>query len=260
MKLDEDRRRPEENTAAQGETPADDPAAQVQRQAQKAVQRETAPPQTRRRRSQAFQAYLIAAIAAFGVLAYFANTLPYFAIDLAITRQIQAYQPAWFDALMSWISWPGYAWQSVLITAIATLLLLALGLRREALMAAASSASAAVLNILIKLAIQRPRPSADLVNVVQNLKSYSFPSGHVMFYLAFFGFLWYVCFSLLKPSWGRAALLAYFGAMVLLVGVSRVYLGEHWASDVLGGYLLGGALLECAILVYIKIKGENTTG
>ena len=105
-------------------------------------------------------------------------------------------------------------------------------------------------NLLVKDLIQRPRPTPGLVNVFATLNSYSFPSGHVMFYLGFFGFIWFLAFSLLKPSLKRNFLLVIFGGLIVLIGVSRIYLGEHWASDVLGSYLLGSLTLVLIIQIY----------
>jgi membrane-associated phospholipid phosphatase len=104
--------------------------------------------------------------------------------------------------------------------------------------------------VLVKDLIGRPRPTADLVNVVARLQDYSFPSGHVMYYLGFLGFIGFLVFSLLKPSLKRSLLLVIIGIPVVLIGVSRIYLGEHWASDVLGSYLLGSLTLVAIIQFY----------
>jgi membrane-associated phospholipid phosphatase len=72
-----------------------------------------------------------------------------------------------------------------------------------------------------------------------------------MFYLGFFGFIGFLAFSLLKPSFKRSLILALIGSLVLLIGISRIYLGEHWASDVLGSYLLGSLTLVATIQVYL---------
>jgi len=71
-----------------------------------------------------------------------------------------------------------------------------------------------------------------------------------MFYLGFLGFIGFLVFSLLKPSLKRSLLLVLFGGLILLIGVSRIYLGEHWASDVLGSYLLGSLTLVATIQFY----------
>jgi undecaprenyl-diphosphatase len=107
------------------------------------------------------------------------------------------------------------------------------------------------INVVVKDLVQRPRPTPNLVNVFAKLTSYSFPSGHVMYYLVFFGFIWFLAFTLLKPSLKRTILLVFFGILIVLVGVSRVYLGEHWTSDVLGSYLLGSLTLAAIIQFYL---------
>jgi undecaprenyl-diphosphatase len=85
----------------------------------------------------------------------------------------------------------------------------------------------------------------------------SFPSGHAVYYTAFFGFLWVVTFRRVKPRLLRWPLLGFFGAVVLLVCLARVYLGAHWPSDVAGGYLLGGAVLAVGIALYRPARGRR---
>jgi membrane-associated phospholipid phosphatase len=82
------------------------------------------------------------------------------------------------------------------------------------------------------------------------LKDYSFPSGHVLYFTAFFGFLIFLAYTLFKHSWWRTLLLVILGVMVALIGLSRIYEGQHWASDVLAAYLLGSVWLTLSILVY----------
>ena len=98
--------------------------------------------------------------------------------------------------------------------------------------------------------IQRPRPAGNLVEVFEVLETYSFPSGHVMMYMILFGFVWYVAYTLLRRSWQRSLLLGLFGSFIALVGISRIYLGQHWASDVLGAYLLGSVILIGIIIFH----------
>ena len=151
---------------------------------------------------------------------------------------------------MTAISWPGFGPQSVIITGLIILLILGFGLQWEALTAIIAALFSLAINVLIKDLIQRPRPTAPLVHVFDTLNSYSFPSGHVTFYTGFFGFIGFLAFSLLKPSLKRTLLLVFFGSLVLLIGASRIYLGEHWASDVLGAYLLGILTLVAIMQLY----------
>jgi membrane-associated phospholipid phosphatase len=70
------------------------------------------------------------------------------------------------------------------------------------------------------------------------------------FSLLFFGFLLFLAFTLLKSSWERTLLIIFFTGLIALVGISRIYEGEHWASDVLAAYLLGSLWLTLSIYGY----------
>ncbi|MGZ3611405.1 MAG: phosphatase PAP2 family protein, partial [Ktedonobacteraceae bacterium] len=111
---------------------------------------------------------------------------------------------------------------------------------------------------LIKLIVARPRPSSSLVDVIQHAGGNSFPSGHVMAYMAFWGLLFSFGIMLFKGNhWWRTTLLIISGLFVVLVGPSRIYLGDHWASDVLGAYLIGGLLLGVSLWIYLILKGRG---
>jgi undecaprenyl-diphosphatase len=197
-----------------------------------------------------FQAALITAIVAFTFLTILVETTPSFPIDLQITRAVQSIRSPFFAGLMQYISWPGFVPQSILITALIGVVLYAYGLRWESVMSLIAAMFSGLANELLKRLIQRPRPTTDVVDVFAILTSYSFPSGHVMFYTIVFGFAWYVIYTVLQRSVLRSVLLMLLGSLILLVGVSRISLGQHWASDVLGAYLVGGIMLAGIILLY----------
>ncbi len=224
------------------------------------IREELAPAPARRVRAWIFQGGLLLSLLGFIALAALASTNAYFKIDLAITQNLQAYHAAWFRLLMLCVSWPGYIWQSLLIVSGLALGLVQLGFLREAIAGCTAAFASGLLNTLVKLVVQRPRPSTDLVEVATQLSSYSFPSGHVMFYTAFFGFLLFLAFTRLKKSWRRTVLITLFGSLVVLVGPSRVYLGEHWASDVLGAYLLGSLALLAIIQAYQRWGNQILPG
>jgi undecaprenyl-diphosphatase len=223
---------------------------EVAQVAQEAAQVETAPPRVRVYRALMFEVVLMLVVVAFGSLTFLVKTTPSFAIDLQITRALQSIHVPLFGMLMDIISWPGFPPQSMIITVLLIVALYGFGLHWEALTALIASVLSSGVNVFVKDLIQRPRPAAPLVNVIRSLTSYSFPSGHVMFYTVFFGFIWFLAFTLLKPSLKRSLLLVFFGSLVLLVGASRIYQGEHWASDVLGAYLLASLLLVVIIQIY----------
>jgi len=66
----------------------------------------------------------------------------------------------------------------------------------------------------------------------------------------FIGFLAFLAYTILKSSWARGLLVTAFGTLILLMGMSRIYLGQHWFSDVVGAYLLGGLWLALTIRFY----------
>jgi undecaprenyl-diphosphatase len=208
----------------------------------------TAP--VRRSRAVLFLVGLLIITAAFAGLTFLVKTTPSFPLDLQITKSLQSINIPVFGGLMIAVSWPGFLPQSAIIAGSIILLILAFGLQWEALVALIAALLTTGLNLLVKDLIQRPRPAATLVHVLATLTDYSFPSGHVMFYTGFFGFIVFLAFTLLQPSLKRTLLIAFFSLLVLLVGISRIYAGEHWASDVLGAYLLGSLTLLAMLQLY----------
>ncbi|HJQ14884.1 MAG TPA: phosphatase PAP2 family protein [Anaerolineales bacterium] len=209
-----------------------------------------APPPARRSRALFIQVLLFFAIIAFAFLTILVKTIPLFPVDLQITRAIQSIHSPFFEGLMRLISWPGFLPQSILITLLIAFTLYVYSLRWESIVSLLAALLSGVTNELVKDFIGRPRPAMDAVNVFEVLTSYSFPSGHVMLYTILFGYTWYLVYTLLKRSVLRSLLLGLFGVLILSVGASRIYLGQHWASDVLGAYLLGGVILAIVILLY----------
>ena len=226
-----------------------EPASRSPESVRRAVRREIERRPTRRIRATVFQAYVLIATGVFVALAVTAHYVPYFHIDLVVTRFFQTIELPPFDAIMRGLTWMGFVPQVDLIVALIVSVLFLLGLRWEAL-AALFAALGPVLGSVIKTIVARPRPSADLVEVLTRLDTLSFPSGHVLLATTFYGFVVFLSYALLKPGWIRTTLLVFFGAVIALMGPSRIYLGHHWFSDVMGAYVLGSLWLALAIRVY----------
>jgi membrane-associated phospholipid phosphatase len=133
-----------------------------------------------------------------------------------------------------------------------------LDLRLEAITLVVVCTLSAIIDWAMKLLVARPRPSASLVEVLQAASGASFPSGHVMSYVAFWGLLFSFGIILFRGHyWWRTALLIISALFVVLVGPARVYLGDHWTSDILGSYLLSGMIVGIAVWMYLYLKGKN---
>lgn len=93
----------------------------------------------------------------------------------------------------------------------------------------------ALLNNILKIILQRPRPTG--YRLIEET-GYSFPSGHSMASMAFYGFFIYLVYKNVKNKYIKWSLIAVLSLLIVLIGLSRVYLGVHYLSDVLGGFLV----------------------
>ena len=192
---------------------------------------------------------------ALALLAFDAHTHQLLPFDLPFTRELQENPTPLVSAILTFVSALGYSPVVEGIVIAVVLALVLLRLRLEAIFLLATSLADA-LGALLKLIVNRQRPSPTLVHVFQRLHSPSFPSGHTLHYTVFYGFLAFVLITSFRSSWLRNSLIAVCFALIVLVGISRVYLGEHWLTDVLGGYLLGGLFLVPLVLVYLWARAH----
>ncbi len=102
------------------------------------------------------------------------------------------------------------------------------------------------LNLLLKNIVQRPRPT-DFRLIDES--GYSFPSGHSMVSMAFYGFLIYLAYKYIKNNKLKMLLSIVLGLIPLLIGISRIYLGVHYTSDVIGGFMVSISYL----IIYTRI-------
>jgi undecaprenyl-diphosphatase len=200
-----------------------------------------------------------AALAAFAVLAVLAHQYAYFGWDLRLARFIQSDNSTAWAAFMDWASVFGNRWTPHALTAATALAFLFRRRRSEAAGLVLSAGGGAILSNVFKHLVARPRPAAELVGFAYQSGEKSFPSGHVIFYVCYFGFLFFVAYALLpRGSVARRVSLALAPLPVAVVGVSRVYLRAHWPSDVLGAYLLAGVWLAFSLAMYRRWKRRAT--
>ena len=111
-----------------------------------------------------------------------------------------------------------------------------------------------LINQVIKHIVRRPRP--NVLRLVEE-DGYSFPSGHSMVSMAFYGIIIYLVYKNVTNKYLKWTLIALLSLLILSIGFSRIYVGVHYFTDVVGGFLLGLAYLIIYINIYNKKVGKN---
>lgn len=197
-------------------------------------------------------AALTASLVAVCVLA---ARFPTFPGDRWLLEQALAAQTPLLTAVAAALAWTG----SVPVAAVLVLLSLAvLWFRapRMQFLTALAGAFLILLGIGLKLLIARPRPDSWLPEV--GSLSYGFPSGHTVFATVFFGLALVFVGSWVQRPGLRLAARVVFLLLILSFGVSRVYLGAHWPSDVIGGWLYGATAVLA--LSWLVANLDNNSG
>ena len=111
-----------------------------------------------------------------------------------------------------------------------------------------------IINYTIKQIIRRHRPIG--INLIKE-GGYSFPSGHSTTSMAFYGFLIYLIYKYIDNKALKITLITILTLIILIIGTSRIYLGVHYASDVLAGFILGIIYLIIFINISFSNKKQN---
>lgn len=154
------------------------------------------------------------------------------------------------DRFFIFISAIGYQWGVVPADMALTAALLIARRWREATFAGVSFAGSALLNMATKQFFQRDRPT--LWESIAPEHTFSFPSGHAMGSATLAMVVVLLCWH---TRW-RWLAVALAGSFALLVGVSRIYLGVHYPSDILGGFAAGIAWVSGVYLVLYRVRGR----
>ena len=184
-------------------------------------------------------------------LSYAASRFPILPFDLKSYQELQEQASPLFGGLMKGVSALGELPIAVALTAIA---MATFALRQQWLEAIfmLATTSNVLLAFALKEIIHRARPFPIAENAsgfIHSINQYSYPSGHVLFFVVFFGFLAYLTWRYFT-GYASVIVIAICLALIVLIGPSRVFLGEHWASDVVGSYIIGTIWLFIMILSY----------
>jgi undecaprenyl-diphosphatase len=178
--------------------------------------------------------------------------------DLFLSQSIQSLITSRLTLIMTCISWPFGDWTAAILTASIVIVVWRFMGRLEAILIA-TAGMITVLNYAFKAIIGRPRPSAQLVQILAQETNNGFPSSHAFYTSICIGMLAYLLYAHSAKRYQRMLTILLSIILILLVGFSRVYLGVHWTSDVIGGYLFGSFFLVVLIYFY-RWRSARTVG
>ena len=170
--------------------------------------------------------------------------------DLAVTKALQDYEHPWATRAANGATWMGNSLTVVLLCAGFEIVAFLTG-EGVAFVLAPLTLLALPLNAAVKNCVDRARPGEEEAKIHPGPRwGFSYPSGHSMGSAAFYGFLAFLLWVLVPAMPLRVTLAALFAGLPVLVGLSRVYLGAHWASDVVGGWAGGLFVAVPLALIY----------
>lgn len=171
--------------------------------------------------------------------------------DSNIYEFIMGFRCSFLDNFFKIITWFGNP-----ITIIGLVVIFIIIFRnKDSLLLTISALDSVILNTLLKYIVKRDRP--NILRLVSE-SGYSFPSGHAMISVCVYGFLFYLAFKKIKNKYLKNICCFILGFLIVGIGISRIYVGVHYASDIIAGYSL--ALIEIILLIQcedlIKCKGK----
>jgi len=195
-----------------------------------------------------FFAFLIFAIYGAVIILVVIDNLQWF--DAPVINIIQSFENDILTNIMIVLSFIGSLEMVIFITLISLVVFYFLfGFKKELFFIVAVSIGSTLLNVLLKRIFQRERPD---MNRLIEVTGYSFPSGHSMAAFTLYVTLAFIIWSHIESKFGRSLIIVAVSIIILGIGISRIYLGVHFPSDVLGGYLTSGLWLLFSILMARK--------
>lgn len=184
----------------------------------------------------------------FVFLSYFVVRRKTLKIDEPIMSFIRSFEHPIILNIMKALSVAGNTWPVVMISLVLLIIMYWLYRKRdEVILFVIVSLGSVGLNLLLKHTFKRERPSFDPVIIETG---FSYPSGHSMAVFTMYGMITFLFWRHIHHSIGRTCLLFISAVMIIAMGLSRIYLGVHYPSDVLGAYLVSGVWLFITIWVY----------
>ena len=190
---------------------------------------------------------MVLALLIFGVLAYLVTNNQTGDLDSSVYSIVTFSKTDFLTGFYKFIT---FFASEIMVGLISLVFILIFKNKRYGVFAIVNAVNIVVLNIVLKLIFMRDRPY-DLMII--NESGYSFPSGHAMAALGFYGFIIYLIWHFNLSKKAKIIFTILLAILILLIGVSRIYLGVHYASDVLAGYMVSTIYL----ILYITFVSKH---
>ena len=197
--------------------------------------------------------FLVLALLIFGVLAYLVTNNQTGDLDSSVYSIVTFSKTDFLTGFYKFIT---FFASEIMVGLISLVFILIFKNKRYGVFAIVNAVNIVVLNIVLKLIFMRDRPY-DLMII--NESGYSFPSGHAMAALGFYGFIIYLIWHFNLRKRAKIIFTILLSILIILIGISRIYLGVHYASDVLAGYMISASYLILYITLisrYLKLRGD----
>ncbi|MGE6376145.1 phosphatase PAP2 family protein [Peribacillus muralis] len=195
------------------------------------------------------------ALLGFSFMAFAVSANDYLKFDSEVISVVQGWESPILTGIMKFFTYIGST-GSIIILSLFILIFLykVLKHRVELVLFIAVMAGSPLLNAVVKLCFQRTRP--DLHRLIE-IGGYSFPSGHAMNAMSLYGILTFLLWRHIKVKWGRMLLIVMSTLMIFTIGISRIYLGVHYPSDIIAGYLAGGFWIATSIWFFQRYQDRR---
>ena len=167
--------------------------------------------------------------------------------DQTIIHYVQGFISPKLTEIMLFFTFLGSVRWLIIAVILATLILFLLKKRALGTFVLLSSGIGSLFNSLLKHIFKRTRP--DIKPLITEM-GFSFPSGHSMGSFIFYGAIAYILIHYYHRKWRKITGATLMFVLIFLIGLSRIYLGVHFPSDIIGGFTAGGAWLVCCIIMF----------
>ncbi|MFP3511908.1 phosphatase PAP2 family protein [Peribacillus sp. SIMBA_075] len=191
----------------------------------------------------------------FSFIAFTISANEYLKFDEVVIALVQGLESPLLTSIMKFFTYIGST-SALIILSLFILFFLykVLKHRLELILFSAVIIGSPLLNFMVKLFFRRARP--DLHRLIE-IGGYSFPSGHAMNAFSLYSILTFLLWRHITAKWARVLLILFSMSMILSIGISRIYLGVHYPSDIIAGYLAGGFWISISIWFFQRYQDRR---